>query len=337
MQDSVVELNKIYGQCSPNYTQQEKTRGFNLIDPKDLLFVKGLGDGASADVYLGKWFKPGGGEVTVAIKVLKETIPHKMAEDFSKELKVLKKIKGDLIIEFYGITLRPKFAIVMEFCLRGSLLDVLSKNDWDCTWDRFFHFTRQCVQAVMALHGREGKIVHRDLKSMNFLVTEDWTVKMCDFGLTRQTEAGDLGNGSGINTLTTLKNCRGTYTYTAPEIFNKQTYTPKSDVFSLAIILWEILTRTVTGIYQRPYSSYPQFHMDIQILVAVGTKGIRPPIPEKTPKEIQRLLKGAWDGDPKERKDANFCFSMLNMALSSYRQNKDEWDALRVKAPANGK
>jgi len=278
-------------------------------------------------------------DIIVAIKVLKETVSAKLWEDFRKELRVLKRVKGPSIVEFHGLVLRPRWAVVMEFCARGSLYHALTRTDWQCGWDQFFDIVSQCIRSVSSLHHRQDQIVHRDLKTLNFLVTQDWEVKMADFGLSRQTNADEPmegGAGSGIiNTLSTLNACRGTYCYTAPEVYRRQTYTDKADVFSLGVIIWEVLVRTMKGVYERPYGD-TRYQLDFQVLLAVANKGVRPTMPAGVPERLEAMLKDCWLDDPKERKPTEVVLRLLNMARSEYKQNKEVWDALRKEKPAGG-
>eukprot|EP01089_Gocevia_fonbrunei_P015370 TRINITY_DN4485_c0_g1_i1.p1 TRINITY_DN4485_c0_g1~~TRINITY_DN4485_c0_g1_i1.p1 ORF type:complete len:353 (+),score=63.44 TRINITY_DN4485_c0_g1_i1:113-1171(+) len=344
-------LNKLFHNWASEYSPDQRKK-WDCIDPRSLTFQKLLGEGTSAYVYKGVWKRPKfpnetdspkyrkkkakmdaaqeTENVVVAIKVIKDSVTSKLWEDFKKELKIMMRVRGPLIIEFHGLSLQPKYAVVMEFCERGSLFDVLNSTDWACTWDKFFSYGLQCIQSVSSLHKREQQIVHRDLKSLNFLVTGDDQIKLCDFGLSRQTEEGSLDGGSVINTMKTLHSCRGTYCYTAPEVYQSQKYTDKADVFSLAIILWELLVRTMKGVYERPYSDQ-NFTADFQVLIGVSNKGIRPRLPPGTPARIEALLKQCWETDPTKRKNVDQLCASFNMVRSNYLQTRAAWDALITK------
>ncbi|CAN0264517.1 unnamed protein product, partial [Scytosiphon promiscuus] len=86
------------------------------------------------------------------------------------------------------------------------------------------------------LHGQNPVIIHRDLKSLNVLIDENWVTKVTDFGLSRfkATSVSEKMTGQA-----------GTYHWMAPEVINSQHYTEKADVFSYGIILWEIFTRAI--------------------------------------------------------------------------------------------
>ena len=85
------------------------------------------------------------------------------------------------------------------------------------------------------------KIAHRDLKSANCLVNKHWTVKICDFGLSRiLTDAPARGSPSA-----------GTPEWMAPELFRNEPFTEKCDIFSLGVIMWELCTLS------RPWEGVP--------------------------------------------------------------------------------
>ncbi len=84
---------------------------------------------------------------------------------------------------------------------------------------------------------------------------------MSDFGLSRFT-------GSSSN-LSTLGKLRGTYAYSAPEVYFGDPFTTKADCYSVGIIFWEIAQRALTGEYAMPYSEYAELVFDFQIIIQV--------------------------------------------------------------------
>lgn len=85
------------------------------------------------------------------------------------------------------------------------------------------------------------KIIHHDLKSANCLVSKHWTVKICDFGLSRiSTDAPMKDSSSG-----------GTPEWMAPEVIRNEPFTEKCDIFSLGVIIWELYT------LNRPWDGTP--------------------------------------------------------------------------------
>lgn len=139
----------------------------------------------------------------------------------------------------------------MEFCERGSLYDVLKDDTVKMDWWMAFTMLEEVVKGIKCLHDHDPVIMHRDLKvnislrpfatvfidlivqTLNVLVTENYHCKLCDFGLARMDTSSNLGmlapsrgNMHCTSQLPgTLQNCRGTYAYIAPEIYNGEKYT----------------------------------------------------------------------------------------------------------------
>ena len=88
------------------------------LDSTEVEFQDELGEGASAKVFKGAWR---GQEV--AIKVMKDRIEPKMLEDFKLEFNIMATIRSPNIVFFYGATLHPMLAIVLEFCHKVRLRD----------------------------------------------------------------------------------------------------------------------------------------------------------------------------------------------------------------------
>lgn len=84
------------------------------------------------------------------------------------------------------------------------------------------------------------KIVHRDLKSANCLVNKHWTVKICDFGLSRIMTETPMRDSSA-----------GTPEWMAPELIRSEPFTEKCDIFSFGVIMWELCT------LNRPWEGVP--------------------------------------------------------------------------------
>lgn len=104
-----------------------------------------------------------------------------------------------------------------------------------------------CVQRM--------KIVHRDLKSANCLVDKHWSVKICDFGLSRILSGSTYCDDTAV----------GTPEWTAPELLRNEPVTDKCDVFSLGVIMWELSTlrRPWEGVKPVDVSSFIQVELFI--------------------------------------------------------------------------
>jgi serine/threonine protein kinase len=155
----------------------------------------------------------------------------------------------------------------------------------------FFKWFKQTLNGIHFLHNKS--IVHRDIKSLNLLITHDYNVKVADFGLAR------YFNNEQNNS--TLFRFRGTYCYAAPELFKQiSQFTTKSDIYSLGIVLWELAYRCVVGKYCCQFSEYPLIR-PFNILIKAARHNLRPTIPSDVPREITGLITALWDPDPEIR------------------------------------
>eukprot|EP01122_Echinamoeba_exundans_P010444 TRINITY_DN3914_c0_g3_i1.p1 TRINITY_DN3914_c0_g3~~TRINITY_DN3914_c0_g3_i1.p1 ORF type:complete len:778 (+),score=208.17 TRINITY_DN3914_c0_g3_i1:126-2459(+) len=290
------------------------------IDPRDLEFERSLGMGSSGEVFEGKYLGN-----RVAIKVLKTNNLEEEIEEFKKEFQVLVAIGSPNIIKFFGASLSGKLSMVMEFCSRGSLYDVLNKKDFVFDWDRFFSLTREVVKGVEALHVNDPSVLHRDLKTLNVLVSDDWHAKVCDFGLSR------FNTGSNLST---LAKCRGTYAYIAPEVYNCEKFTTKSDIYSVGVIIWELVYRILTGKYLRPFGEFKHLQFDFQILIQACKMNLRPTIPANTPQSLVDLITICWAPERDSRIEAAEVLQRLAKIEAEYKENTATWNALLPAAPA---
>ena len=293
------------------------------IDPTDLEFIKSLGQGASGEVFQGT-FK---GE-SVAIKVLKTNNTDSEVDEFKKEFSVLVSFNSPYIIQFKGACLADKLCMVMEFCPHGSLYDLLRSPDFVMTWDRFFIFAIEVTAGLAVLHKAKPSILHRDMKTLNLLVDKSYHVKLCDFGLSR------FNTGSN---LATLSKCRGTYAYIAPEVYNCETFTTKSDVYSVAIILWELVYRLINGKYLRPFQEFKHIQFDFQVLIQACKMKLRPTLPQETPPPLEQLVRKCWHEDRDSRLESWELITALKQLQSDYRANPAPWDDCIKDSPGSAK
>jgi len=279
-----------------------------LINPSELTFVEKIGSGASSKVYRAVYR----GE-DVAVKILKN-YEKSLIQDFVKEFNIISSIRSPYVIYFYGVILSPQISIVMQYFPRKSLNHVMRENFY-MGWDLFFRFAREVAQCINCLHSWKPQIVHRDLKSLNLLVDESGNVRICDFGLSRFTTTE--GN--------TLGKMRGTFAFCAPELYFGKIYTAAADIYSFGIVLWELLHRTITGIYTRPYAEFPQISNEMQIIIQVSKKNLRPTVPLGCPEGLSKLVQDCWNPEPTERPDCPTIISLLRKFQSEYEEDPSEY------------
>eukprot|EP01132_Coremiostelium_polycephalum_P005348 gene5348-6671_t len=293
----------------------------NIISDGELEYTEKLGAGSSGKVYKGLYK---GKEV--AIKVLKSMTEAKEIDEFKKEFQIMSAIRSKHVVHFYGAVLEPKLCMVMENCAKGSLYHVMNSDKYDIGWDKTFRFALETARGIECLHKWEPNIVHRDLKSLNLLVNDKWEIKVCDFGLSR------FNTGSNLETLVKM---RGTFAYCSPEVYFGEQFSTKSDVYSIGMILWELVTRCINGRYERPFSEFKNLHHDFQIIIQTAKKGLRPSIPKACPAQFVSLIQDCWDGSAEKRPSCTDIVNRLLELETLYKSNTEEWDKAIVPLPPN--
>uniref|UniRef100_A0A915APR1 Mitogen-activated protein kinase kinase kinase n=1 Tax=Parascaris univalens TaxID=6257 RepID=A0A915APR1_PARUN len=280
---------------------------YPIIARDELELGEQLGAGAYGSVYRGIW-KTKGREITVALKKVF------MLE---KEADILSKIRHRNIIQFFGVSqTNPDFFIVTEFAEGGSLYDYLHKAiDSEIDFDQIINWSLQVASGVAYLHYEAPEtIIHRDLKSKNVVMSRDLVCKLCDFGTSKN-----------LTHSWTAPTWGGTAAWMSPEIINqKDGITTATDVWSYAVVLWEMISREV------PYKGLTEF----RIYSMIAQQGVTLVIPEKCPSALSNLMKNCWKVDPKDRYDMRQIISSLesmqvNRELSEecgrFLKLKDEW------------
>ncbi|PPD70901.1 hypothetical protein GOBAR_DD32218 [Gossypium barbadense] len=147
------------------------------------------------------------------------------------------------------------------------------------------------------LHQLKPPIVHRDLKSPNLLVDSNYTVKVCDFGLSR----------SKANTFLSSKTAAGTPEWMAPEVLCNENSNEKSDVYSFGVVLWELMT------LQQPWK-----HLNPpQVVAAVGFKGERLEIPSHVNRVVASLIEQCWAREASERPPFSHVIQCLQQVIQN--------------------
>lgn len=280
----------------------------------ECFFVSQLGKGNSSTVFLGEYQ----GE-EVAIKVLRQETHKRDLEDFKKEMQIMCSLRSPYIVHFYGATLAPKLCIVLEYCSRGTLFHYLHDDLNYVDWRLALRWLLESARGINTLHLWRPQIVHRDLKTLNLLLDEKLRIKVCDFGLSRYV--------SVEHDQSTFFKMRGTFAYFAPEVYQGKPFTSKSDVYSLGIILWEIVHRIIFGSHTRPFAEFKHINHDFQIIIQAA-KGLRPTLPFSTPRLLVKLYDDCVAADPEARPTCQEIIERLEHITAFYEDHADTWDAL---------
>jgi len=287
--------------------------GSFILHHAELEFTSKLGSGTSGTVYKGLYRTQ-----PVAIKVLKTEQSNKELEEFKKEFQIMGSIQSPFLVFFFGACTQPRLCMVMELCARGSLYHVMKDNSIPFTWDLAFNIMIEMTKGMDVLHTSEpNPVVHRDFKSLNLMVNDSYHVKVGDFRLSRfitETMQATLGK------------LRGTFAYSAPEIYHGELFTPKSDVFSIGMVIWEIMQRVLTEEYQQPWSEYPNLQRDFQIIIHCAKKNLRPTIPSSCPQLLADIIQDTWKPKGVDRPSCQDLLERFEVLKSDYVSNRSSWE-----------
>ncbi|XP_024040734.1 serine/threonine-protein kinase STY46 isoform X2 [Citrus clementina] len=263
------------------------------IDRRLLKTGERIASGSCGDLYRGVYLGQ-----DVAVKVLRsEHLNDTLEDEFVQEVAILREVQHRNVVRFIGASTKsPHLCIVTEYMPGGSLYDYLHKNHNVLKLSQLLRFAIDICKGMEYLHQRN--IIHRDLKTANLLMDTHNVVKVADFGVAR------FQNKGGVMTAET-----GTYRWMAPEVINHQPYDQKADVFSFAIVLWELVTAKV------PYDSMTPLQ------AALGVRqGLRPDLPENAHPKLIDLMQRCWDAVPDNRPS----FSEIKLELEVLLQEVQE-------------
>ncbi|NXF55786.1 M3K12 kinase, partial [Oceanites oceanicus] len=164
-------------------------------------------------------------------------------------------------------TQAPCYCIIMEFCAQGQLYEVLRAGR-KVTPSLLVDWSMGIAGGMNYLHLH--KIIHRDLKSPNMLITYDDVVKISDFGTSKE-----------LIDKSTKMSFAGTVAWMAPEVIRNEPVSEKVDIWSFGVVLWELLTGEI------PYKDVDSS----AIIWGVGSNSLHLPVPSSCPDGFKVLLR----------------------------------------------
>lgn len=258
------------------------------------LYPKPIGKGSFSTVYLGLDKH----DRQVAVKKIKlKKLPDDRYEKFLLELEISKKLDHKNIVKCFDTLRTPRhWYVVTEYCDAGTLKDFIKElNTLDPSYEKEMRIREILSQLVDALkYMREQNILHRDLKPMNILFSQDqesgeFVLKLADFGFSRYFRQENISKDGYDSMIETV--C-GSPIYMAPEMLLNSTYNIKADLWSFGVIMYEMLYKT------NPYN-YPKNIAQLRELM-IAKKIV---FPEIYSDACLNLVKSLLVIDPKSRID----------------------------------
>ncbi|KAL5819409.1 hypothetical protein ACOSQ4_023251 [Xanthoceras sorbifolium] len=266
-----------------------------LVDPRHVMVGRMIGEGSYSVVHQGVYK-----DNPVAVKIVQPSKTSAVSREhkakFQREVNLLARMKHENILRLVGASVEPAMIILTEL-VRGETLQKFLWNSRPGRLDMKVSLSLGLgiSRAMEYLHA--NGIIHRDLKPSNILLTEDtMEIKLADFGLAREEIMDEM-------------TCEaGTYRWMAPELFSrdpipngvKKHYDHKVDVYSFAIVMWELVTNKI------PFKG-----RDNITIAYAAAKNERPSL-ENLPEDIVALLQSCWAEDPKVRPE----FSEITVTLT---------------------
>lgn len=195
--------------------------------------VKSIGEGGMANVYLANDTIL---ERKVAVKVLRGDLSadDKFIRRFEREAQSVSNLSHPNIVEVYDVGVEDgEHYIVMEF-IEGKTLKQLLRKRESLTLSEVVDIMTQLTDGIA--HAHESYIIHRDIKPQNIMIEDDGLIKITDFGIAMSLNATQLTQTNSV---------MGSVHYLPPEQASGKSATIKSDIYSLGILMYELLTGNV--------------------------------------------------------------------------------------------
>ncbi len=268
--------------------------------------IKTIGEGGMANVYLAYDTIL---DRNVAVKVLRGDLANdeKFVRRFQREALSASSLSHPNIVEMYDVGEdEGQYYIVMEY-VEGKTLKQLIKKRGALTLSEVIDIMLQLTDGLA--HAHESYIIHRDIKPQNILIMENGLIKITDFGIAVALNAAQLTQTNSV---------MGSVHYLPPEQANGKGSSVKSDIYSLGILMYELLTGTL------PFKG--------ENAVEIALKQMKEPLPDVTlenpdiPQSIENILLKATAKNPKNRyANVRLMYEDLKTALDEERKNEKRY------------
>lgn len=220
----------------------------------------------------------------VAIKILKQELSGNsdFLRRFRNESKAIAMLSHPNIVKVYDVSFGDQIQyIVMEY-IDGITLKQYIEQEGVIRWNEAVHFTMQILMALEHAHSKS--IVHRDIKPQNIMVLQNGTIKVADFGIARFLQS---------ETTTMTDKAIGSVHYIAPEQARGDYITDKADIYSVGVMLYEMLTGKLP------------FEADNAVSVALMQLQAKPVMPRELnpsiPRGLEQITMRAMEKSPMDR------------------------------------
>ncbi|XP_077993212.1 hepatocyte growth factor receptor-like [Glandiceps talaboti] len=242
----------------------------------------------------------------VAVKTLKDNSELEDIRRFLSEGLLMKDFSHNNVLSLIGVCIKNNGypMIVLPYMEKGDLKTFLENPNKTFVWSQLLTY---------ALHVAEGmeyishmKFVHRDLAARNCMVDDMETVKVSDFGLSRDIYEKDYYSAKDKAIKLPVK-------WMAPESFRRKIFTSKTDVWAFGVLLWEVMTRG-----EIPYSGVDSW----EILRYLDT-GQRLSQPHYVSDDIYGIMLQCWSDDPDQRPDFSTLVIELKQLLQLFHHHNE--------------
>lgn len=280
--------------------------------------VERLGRGGMGEVFVAEDKRL---DRKVALKILSPEIvaDQERLQRFQREAKALAALNHPSIVTIYSVEeVDNLHFLTMELVEGKTLRQIIDKDGLQLSV--FFDISIPLAEALSAAH--ERGVTHRDLKPENIMVTESGRLKVLDFGLAKVSSprvAPDIEEEGVTKSLTQFGVIVGTVPYMSPEQAQGKSVDHRSDIFSLGIIMYEMITG------QRPFTG--ETVADVLSSILRDTPTSVSQLRTGIPRHLARIIRQCLEKDPKER---------FQSALDVHNQLKDLKKELEIERVLSG-
>ncbi|KAM0003683.1 putative protein kinase RLK-Pelle-CrRLK1L-1 family [Helianthus debilis subsp. tardiflorus] len=285
-----------------------------------------IGRGGFGRVYRGT-ITCGATLLDAAIKRLEST-SNQGAVEFWAEVEMLSKLRHSHLVSLIGYCNEgQEMILVYEYMPNGTLEDRLHKRRAPLTWVRRLKICIGAARGLDYLHTIEHGVIHRDVKSSNILLDDNWVAKISDFGLSKIVPTNQPS--TYVSTLV-----KGTFGYLDPDYFQTGRLTRKSDVYAFGVVLFEVLCgkqavdRSIDE-EQWGLATWAQDSIEEGRLEQIVDSNLRGRIFPKCLKEFALLAERCLHGRPKQRPTMTEAVEGLESILALHEKTDSTWGRLQ--------